>query len=224
MRVKQLFVFCAIVAIALPLSAQMMGPRAPSLSGIWHPVVGTGAAYDVTQGNGAKSQMEITIVGKDDVEGKAAYWLEMAMASPRTGGQMYMKSLMTVTDAGVTSSRMIMQMEGQDPMEMDSMMGQRRGQAPTPADIREKAELVGTESVTVPAGTFSCQHYRMKDGSSDAWVSDQVSPWGLVKSQDKESTIVLTKVITDAKDHITGTPKKFDPMEMMRNRMGNQGQ
>ena len=47
-------------------------------------------------------------------------------------------------------------------------------------------------------------------------------PWGLVKSQDKDSTMVLTKVITDAKDHITGTPKKFDPMQMMRD--GQQGQ
>ena len=63
----------------------------------------------------------------------------------------------------------------------------------------------------------------MKDGTGDAWVSDKVGPWGLVKSQDKDSTMVLAKVITDAKDHITGTPKKFDPMQMMRG-MGQQGQ
>lgn len=223
MRLRQLLVFVAVVAFVLPSSAQM-GPRTPSLSGIWHPVVGTGAAYDVTRPDGTKSAIEITIVGKEDVEGKAAYWLEMAMSAQRTDGQMYMKNLMTVSDAGVTSSRTIMQMPGQDPMEMDSMMNQRRGQTTTPADIRDKAELVGTESVTVPAGTFSCQHYRAKDGSADTWISDQVSPWGLVKSQSKASTMVLSKVITDAKDHITGTPKKFDPMQMMKNRMGNQGQ
>ncbi len=35
--------------------------------------------------------------------------------------------------------------------------------------------------------------------------------------------MVLTKVITDAKDHITGTPKKFDPMQMMRDRRGSKG-
>jgi hypothetical protein len=45
-----------------------------------------------------------------------------------------------------------------------------------------------------------------------------------VKYQGKDSTMVLTKLVTDAKDRITGTPKKFDPMEMMRNRMGQQGQ
>jgi hypothetical protein len=51
-----------------------------------------------------------------------------------------------------------------------------------------------------------------------------VGPWGLVKSENKDSTMVLTKVITDAKDHITGTPKKFDPMQMMRDRQGQQPQ
>jgi hypothetical protein len=109
-------------------------------------------------------------------------------------------------------------------MDMNMNMGGHRMPQSTPSDIRDKAERVGTESITVPAGTFSCEHYRMKDGSSEAWVSDKVAPWGLVKTQGKDSSMVLTKVITDAKDHITGTPKKFDPMQMMRDRMGQQGQ
>ena len=112
-------------------------------------------------------------------------------------------------------------------MEMDSSITGGGGRGMTqkvPANIAENAELVGTESVTVPAGTFSCQHYHMKDGSGDGWISDKVTPWGLVKSQGKDSTIVLTKVITDAKDRITGTPTKFDPMQMMRNRMGQPAQ
>ena len=57
----------------------------------------------------------------------------------------------------------------------------------------------------------------MKDGSGDAWVSDKVSSVGPVKSQDKDTIDGPAKVITDAKDRITGTPKKFDPMQMMRN-------
>jgi hypothetical protein len=88
------------------------------------------------------------------------------------------------------------------------------------SDIRDKAELMGTESITIQAKTFSSQHYKMKDGSSDAWISDKVAPWDLVKTQGKDSSMVLTKMITDAKDHITGTPKKFDLMQMMRDRMG----
>jgi hypothetical protein len=117
-------------------------------------------------------------------------------------------------------------MPGQGPMEMDmttmNMMGGRKNAQTNAADFRDKAELVGTESVTVPAGTFSCEHYRMKDGSGDGWISDKVSPWGLVKMQDSTRTTVLVKTISDAKDRITGTPTKFDPMQMMRNRTGQQ--
>src|ERR1700680_57369 len=225
MKLKQTAVVFAALALALPLAAQMFGPRVPTLSGIWHPVVGTGAAYEMTKKDGQKTQMEITIVGKEDVEGKPAFWLEMAMTDQRTSQPVYAKNLMSVSDAGVTSTRMVMQMPGQNPMEMDLNMNPAgRGMKQTlPATIADKAEVVGTESVTVPAGTFSCTHFRMKDGSGDAWISDKVGPWGLVKSQSKDSSMVLAKVITDAKDHITGTPKKFDPMQMMRG-MGQQGQ
>lgn len=228
MTFKQTTGLVACLALALPLAAQMgMGPRIPTLSGIWHPQVGSGAAYEDTSENGQKTQMEITVVGKEDVDGKTGYWMEYAItrANMMNGQQMVMKQLMTVEGDGLRASRVIMQPPGRDPMEMDaSMMGGGRGMKQTmPANIADKAELVGTDSVTVPAGTFSCQHYRMKDGTGDGWVSDKVTPWGLVKSQGKDATIVLTKVITDAKDRITGTPQKFDPSEMMRNRMG-QGQ
>ena len=204
------------VALAMPLAAQMFGPKVPTLSGIWHPAVGTGAAYEITKA-GKKSQIEISIVGKEDVDGKTGFWQELAMTDPNTSQMMYGKTLVSVTDAGITTMRMVMQMPGQDPMEMDGgMIGGRNVNTHRADNIADKAEIVGTESVTVPAGTFSCTHYRMKDGTGDAWVSDKVSPWGLVKSQDKDSSMVLAKVITDAKDHITGTPTKFDPMQMMR--------
>lgn len=226
MKIRRVVTVAALLAIGMPVGAyaQMgMGPRMPNFNGIWRPAVGTGAAYEMTDRDGKKSQLEITIVGKEDVNGKPAYWMEMGMANPRAGGQMYVKNLIAPTDNGVAPVRMIMQPPGQDPIEMDMSMMNRGGrQMPqsTPGDVREKAELVGTESVTVPAGTFSCEHYRMKDGSADVWVSDKVAPWGLVKSQGKDSSMVLTKVITDATDHITGTPRKFDPMQMMRDRGG----
>jgi hypothetical protein len=225
MKLKQVVITFAALALALPLAAQMFGPKPPSLSGVWHPVVGTGAAYEMTDKGGKNTQMEITIVGKEDVDGKPNFWLEMAMTDPRTSAPVYVKSLMSVNDSGVTSMRMVMQIPGQpDPMEMDMNMNPAGHgvKQTTPANIADKAETVGTESVTVPAGTFSCTHYRMKDGTGDAWVSDKVGPWGLVKSTGKDNSMVLTKVITDAKDHITGTPKKFDPMQMMR--QGQHGQ
>jgi hypothetical protein len=123
----------------------------------------------------------------------------------------------------MNASKMIMQQAGQEPMEMDfNAMGMAGRKPPVPTDIREKADLVGTETITVPAGTFSCDHYHSKDNTGDVWVSSKVGPWGLVKMVDKKQTIVLNKVITDAKDRITGTPRPFNPMEMMRNRGGRE--
>ena len=225
MRLRQMAVMFAVLTLAMPLRAQMFGPKVPTLSGIWHPVVGTGASYEITK-DGKKSEIEIAIIGKEEVDGKTAFWMEMAMTDPGTSQPVYAKNLMSVSDTGVTSMRLVMQLPGQVPMEIDTSMapGGRRMQQTTPVNIADKAEVVGTESVTVPAGTFSCTHYRMKDGTGDAWISDKVGPWGLVKSQSKDSSLVLAKVITDAKDRITGTPTKFDPTQMMRNRMGQQAQ
>jgi hypothetical protein len=43
-----------------------------------------------------------------------------------------------------------------------------------------------------------------------------VSPWGLVKSQGKDSNMLLTRVITDAKSKITGPVQPFNPMMMQQ--------
>src|SRR5262249_60067091 len=82
----------------------------------------------------------------------------------------------------------------------------------------DKWRQVGTESVTVPAGTFSCAHWQRDDGKSDVWVSDKVSPFGIVKMVNEHETMTLTKLITDAKDHITGPVQQFDPQAFRQRR------
>ncbi len=195
-----------------------MGTRGPSFRGVWNPVVGSGAAYSIEQKGGEKSEMEIAIVGKESVDGKDGYWSEITFQSPRGEGQMVMKSLTVLDGSNTAVKRMIMQMSGQPPMEMPMTMMKQRGSTTHPADIRTNAEDVGGETVTTPAGTFTCEHYRMKDGSADVWVAKNVAPYGLVKSTGKDTTMVLTRVITDAKDKITGRPVPFNPMGMMQQR------
>jgi hypothetical protein len=210
----------AITLLAAGTASAQRGPTGggmapPEFRGILNAVVGSGAAYQ-TETGGTKNDIEITVVGKEDAGGKPGYWMQMAMNSPQAGGQMYMKMLMVVDGKNASVTRMIMQMAGQPPMEMpmQGMMGNLQQNAST--DVRDTAEHVGAESVTTPAGTFSTEHYRAKDGSWDAWLSPQVAPWGLVKSTARDTTMTVTRLITDAKDQITGTPQKFDPMEMMR--------
>ena len=208
---------------AWPVAAQMgMGARTPDWRGIFNPVVGSGAAYDMESKGGAKRPIEITVVGKEDVNGKPGYWIEMGLSDPQMGGQMWMKYLFSVDGKNGVASHTVMQMPGRPAMEFDGANTMIRGDQKTSTDVRDQAELVGTESVTTPAGTFSCDHYRAKDGSWDAWVSAKVTPWGLVKSTGNNNTMTLNHIITDAKDRITGTPQKFDPSQIMRGRMGQQ--
>jgi hypothetical protein len=205
----------------VPVSASaQMGMRQNSMpSGMFNPVVGSGAAYEMTNADGQKSAIEYAIVGKESMNGKDGFWMEWTNsgASMVPMGNMTMKVLIVPGDNSGTT-RVIMQMAGRPPMEMPSQMGRPGGQAPRvqPSDIRSTAEDVGSETITVPAGTFTCEHYRMKDGSGDTWVSPKVSPMGIVKHQGKDSSMVLTKVVTDAKDKIVGTPQPFNPSMMMQ--------
>lgn len=194
---------------------QMMRP--PSVQGVWNPVVGTGAAYEITDNQQKKNTLEITVVGKESVNGKDAYWMETGVQDPKSHNTIYMKMLIAQDQGNVVTERFIMQVPGQpNPMEMSMKLAMGGAQGAQSSDIRDRAERVGSETITVPAGTFVCEHYRVKDGSGDVWFTPKVSPWGLIKFVGKDSSMVLLKQITDAKDHITGTPVKFDPTQMMQ--------
>ncbi len=132
-------------------------------------------------------------------------------------GQMVMKSLIVVDDKNTRIVRMIMQTPEMGPIEFPvEMMGRSGQSAVQEADIREKGELIGTESITTPAGTFTCQHYRSKDkdGVTDVWVAEKIAPYGLVKMTSKDATMTLTRVVTGARTRITGTPRSM--RDMMR--------
>ena len=199
--------FCSLLAAAA--SAQMGRFSAPHVMGFWNPVVGAGAVYTLQPAKGDKTEMQIAIVGKEQVDGKDAYWYEMAFN--HGNGEMIMKRLMVLNGSDTHVSRMIMQMPGQPPMEMPTQMMHQDHS--TPADIRSDAEDLGSDTITVPAGTFTCQHYRTKSGG-EVWVSPKVSPYGLVKSKTNDMSMELTKVVTGAKDQITGTPQPFNPQAM----------
>jgi hypothetical protein len=220
MRIACRTVVLTIAVLALAAgnaSAQMgMGMHPPQFKGVWNPVVGSGAAYRVDSKESHNSEMEVAVVGTETVDGKPGYWMEMTMKDPRMDGTVYMKNLVVLDGKNTRMRRMIMQAPGQPPMEFPLEMMQRGQTQEQHADIREQAERLGTESVTTLAGTFTCEHYRLKDGSGDVWVSDKVAPWGVVKMTGRDSNMTLVRVITNAKTHITGTPQKFDPMEMMR--------
>ena len=205
----------AILLLSTAALAQF-GARMPSMSGVLSPTVGDGAAYEMTSNReNKKQQMEVAITGKEEYQGKTGYWMEYSFVDPKQG-PIASKMMISMTGDQSTTMRMVMRM-GTEVVEMDmNMPMMQNSQKTSSTDIRQKAVRVGTESITVPAGTFSCEHWKMNDGTGDAWISEKVHPFGLVKSVSKDSTMVLVRQITDAKTKLPPPYKKFDMQEMMR--------
>jgi hypothetical protein len=194
--------------------------KKPNIADIFKPVVGNGAVYETqrTDQRGAPKQpLEMTVVGKESFEGKEAYWLEFAHTDAGSASLGYAKMPMTKDD--FQPHRMIVQQPGQQAMELPLHAGMHEKIQEHKEEEMEKWHLAGSESITVPAGTFSCQHWKKDEGVGDVWVNDKISPFGMVKYISSGETMVLVKVIAGAKDHITGPVKIFDPEEMKRQMM-----
>jgi hypothetical protein len=202
----------AIAAGAGMAAAQWGMSTMPEMRGVWNPVVGGGAVYAMDEG-GRKQQIEFAVVGKEGVGGKDGYWMEFSMRSDRTNAAG--KYLMVMDGENTRIQRMVIQVPGQGPMEMPMQMMGTRSNVIQPADIRKRAKDMGRDTITTPAGSFSCEHLQGNDGKWDAWVANQVTPYGLVKLVWKDGgTMTLVRVETNATDNITGTPRVFNPMGM----------
>jgi hypothetical protein len=191
----------------------------PSIANIFHPVVGSGALYQVTSTdspNDPPKQQQFSIVGKEVVNGSDAYWMEFA--DQGKGGKGVTGKVL-ISKADFKTHRMIFQRAGQQAMEMKFDLDAADSKA-VQEDLSKWAQA-GNETITVPAGTFACQFWK-NDAGDKIWVSDKVTPFGMVKQVTKNETRVLLKLVTDAQDQITGPVKVFDPQEMMRQRKQQQ--
>ncbi len=188
--------------------------RPPNIPGEFKPVVGSGAQYQLTDKKGTTHEWAWAVVGKETVDGQDAYWLEMRSTTPQ--GPMVMKELMAVEGGTPDIKRMIMQAPNRPPMEMpvDMMhMAMQRGQQMATGSSHGMGEVVGSETVTVPAGTFDAQHYRSTDNgrTADVWASTKVSPYGLVKMTSSDgSSMVLEKLLDHETSQITQEPQKMN--------------
>jgi hypothetical protein len=209
---------CAIFLSTATIAAAQFGhrgPQAPQIPTPFKPVVGSGAAYQFT-GKKETANFAYAVVGKEQVEGNEGYWLEIRINNQKTKGEMVMKELMVMKGSQPEIKRLITQPPGRPPMELpSSMLGMIRNHTPAATGGNEKGgepgEKIGTETITVPAGTFVCDHYRTQEEGSpvDLWVSTKVSPYGVVKMVSSDATMVLEKVLSNETSHIHGTPKQF---------------
>jgi hypothetical protein len=195
-----------------------MGRQMPRMLGAFKPVVGSGAQYQMTMKD-RTMHSSYAIVGQEDVEGSTGYWMEIRTEGAGMPGEMVVKQLMVLGGDTPQIKRMIMQSPGRPPMEMPAgmMMGGMGHPGPAPRQAPPQGdssppEMVGSETITVPAGTFECEHYRKQEphGTVDFWVSGKVHPYGTVKMSTGEMTMVLEKVLSNETSHIQGEPQKMN--------------
>ena len=177
----------------------------------FQPVVGGWSEYQMTTKGGSSSKMKLAVVGKEGED----YWYETVFEGKQEG-KMVSKMLVSGNPGDRKNvKRMIIKSGNESAMEMPVQMMQQGSQSQGP---RGKVVDKGTETIKVPAGTFTCQHMQYQDGEKvvDAWVTKDISPYGMVKSQSKEFEMVLLGYGTGAKTLITETPKKFEMPAMPR--------
>jgi hypothetical protein len=213
---------CLSLIIGATASAQMGMNffKKPAIADFFRPVIGDGAEYQTidTARNSPKSSMQMFVVGKEMVGLKEAYWLEFSIDVKLANGPVYSKVLVSKDDFEM--HRTVFQLPGAPAMEMPIQNSAKTSQRI--GDDLNKWSQVGTDTVTVPAGTFICQHWKKKDGKGDVWVNEKITPFGMVKEVDNGSSEVLLRVITGATDHITGPVTPFDPRVFQQMIMMNQ--
>ena len=198
----------SILCLAQLGYAQFGKGRGPKFYSDFKPVVGGWSEYQMTGKGEQPSKMKIAIVGKEG----DAYWYETVMETKQEG-RMISKMLVSGNPEDPKGiKRMIVKMGDEPAMEMPIQMMQGS------KDQGQKGKTIdkGTESIKVPAGTFTTQHMEYQDGETvvDTWSHKDISPYGMVKSQSKEFEMVLLGYGTGAKTLITETPQKFEMPQM----------
>jgi hypothetical protein len=225
----------AVLLLGGPVLAQPGGMGATPLAvDLKKAPVGAWAEYQVAIGEGnAKARWALVGRSADNVV------IEMAMdggPAAQMGGKMTVA--LTLAPDPIKAERpvkkMVMQVEGKDPMEMPSEGPNHRFEKPDPK------KLVGKETIKVPAGSFPTSHYRDSNerGTLDLWISETVPPLGVVKLQmtpkagtgggpagpPQQVTMELSRQGKDAKPVITKAPKPFDPGALMGGSPGGKPQ
>ncbi len=173
------------------------------------PVVGGWSEYQMTPKGEAPSKWRMSVVGKEG----DAYWFETVIETKREG-RVITKVLVSGDPNDLNSVKVSIVKVGNEPaMEMP---GQMMGQGARGQESKEKVVDKGTETVKVPAGTFTTKRmqYQEEGKTVDTWVHKDISPYGLIKLQSQDMEMVLLGYGTGAKTQITETPQKFEMPQM----------
>jgi len=199
----------AALALGACVVGSLAGQDVPQLcKAISKVTVGQWASYTVSGGQA----LRFGIVGSEQRGDTTLYWLEIndRGAGPRDGGILQVL-VPGFGVEGVGVRGMVMKTGTQPAMKLPDQMLDLVGQQmvqnnPALGIVRRcaSAQVVGWETVTVPAGSIRALH--VKDTDGEAWLSGEV-PFGIVKGHAKDgSEMVLTGRGVGATSSITEKP------------------
>jgi hypothetical protein len=203
--VVSIFLTLTLVQLA---EAQFGKSAGPKFYSDFKPVVGGWSEYQMTPKSESPSKMKIAVVGKEG----DAYWYEAVMEGGQQG-RIITKMLVSGNPGDSKNVKRMIFKQGDEPaMEMPvGMMEQPSTQKGQPGKVIDK----GTETIKVPAGTFTTRHMQYQNGEVvDSWIYKDISPYGMIKSVSKDLEMVLLGYGTGAKTLITETPQKFEMPQM----------
>ncbi len=84
----------------------------------------------------------------------------------------------------------------------------------TDTEVRLRAEVpkardLGPQTVSTPAGVFSCEHFKFAGKAGEVWVSKAAAPFGIVRATTNGTTMILSRLFTGASDRIDVVPEPF---------------
>lgn len=156
------------------------------------PKPGVWAWYDVGDpASGNTLMLRLAIVGEEKVQDKTGYWLEIEVVPP-VGYKSVYKMLVTGPANDPRNVHKMFQREGAEPAkEVPVPTGP---QADTPKAKTDGAKkLVGEEEVEAAGAKMKASHYEIvQEGKQvDVWLSEAISPMGIVRMKSPASGMVL---------------------------------
>lgn len=179
--------------------------------------VGHWAEYRISGTGDTEGTMRNQMVGTE-VRGDTTFWWHESLAESAEG-TMVIRSLVPGYPFATRDVRELVMQLGDDdavrmPGHMLAMMQAENQDDPTFTSVEEcaRAETVGWETVTTPAGDIRALHVRPAgaDGERvDLWLASAI-PFGLVRLTAAEVELHLVAYGTDATSAVTGTPREMD--------------
>jgi len=179
-----------VIALALALTTPIASLAAQVLADVCRPleqpVVGSWARYRLHGGAADSSEVRMALVGREGIADREYVWQESVVTTPT--GNAVIQSLVPASPYDPTAlQRAIVRPPGQPPVEVPSTALARLqiagGEGSVGLDACRQGEVVGWETVTVPAGQVRALHVRYVRGerTADAWLAPGI-PFALTRA------------------------------------------